>query len=45
MKEDYAFDGEGLPYKFSAFIREISGQKIEKEEFEEQKQEVINKLK
>ena len=45
VKEDYTFDGEDLPYEFSAFIREISGQKIEKEEFEEQKQIVISKLK
>lgn len=31
-------------YKFSAFIREISGKKIEKEEFEQQKQEVIKRI-
>ena len=44
IREDYTFDEEHLPYKFSAFIREISGKKIEKEEFEQQKQEVISRL-
>jgi hypothetical protein len=44
IRKDFIVDEEELPYKFSAFIREISGKKIEKEEFEQQKQEVINRL-
>lgn len=44
VREDYTYDEEGLPYKFSDYVREISGKKIEKEEFEQQKQEVINKI-
>ena len=44
VRKDFITDEEEFPYKFSAFIREISGKKIEKEEFEQQKQEVINKI-
>lgn len=44
VRTDVIFDGEEFPYKFSAFIREISGKKIEKEEFEQQKQEVIKRI-
>lgn len=44
VRQDTIFDEEEFPYKFSAFIREISSKKIEKEEFEQQKQEVLNKL-
>ena len=44
IKQDIIFDEIGLPYKFSAFIREVSGKKIEKEEFEQQKQEVIKRI-
>ena len=44
VRKDIAFDEEEFPYKFSAFIREISGKKIEKEEFEQQKQQVIKRI-
>lgn len=44
VRKDTIFDAEELPYKFSAFIREISGKKIEKEEFYKVKQEVLNRL-
>ena len=43
VRRDFISEEE-LPYKFSAFIREISGKKIEKEEYEQQKQEVLCKL-
>jgi hypothetical protein len=43
-KDSIIFGEEELPYAFSAFIRGISGIKIEKEEFEQQKQEVIKRL-
>ena len=35
------FDEEEVPYKFSGFIRGVSGKKIEKEE---QKQQVIERI-
>ena len=44
VRRDFISEEEELPYKFSAFIREISGKKIEKEEYEQQKQEVLGKL-
>lgn len=44
VREDYTYDEQDLPYKFSAFIRGISGQKITKEEFEQQREEVLKKL-
>ena len=44
VREDYALEGDDFPYKFSAFLLWISGKKIKKQEFEQQKQEVINRL-
>ena len=44
VKEDYIIFNDNIPYTFSAFIREISGKKIEKEDFEQQKQEVIKRI-
>ena len=44
VRKDFITDEEEFPYKFSAFIREISGKKIEKGEFEQQKQEVIKRI-
>jgi len=43
-KKDWSDNDDNVPYKFSAFIREISGKKIEKETFEQQKQEVIKRI-
>ena len=43
-RKGWSDNDDNVPYKFSAFIREISGKKIEKETFEQQKQEVIKKL-
>ena len=39
VRKDFIIDQEDIPYKFSAYIQEISGRKIEK-----QKQEVIKRL-
>ena len=44
VRRDSITDGEELPYKFSAFIRGVSGKKIEREEFEEQKKQVIERI-
>lgn len=44
VRRDFIAEEEELPYKFSAFIREISGKKIDKEEYEQQKQEVLSRL-
>lgn len=44
VRKDTIFDGEELPYKFSAFIRGISGKKIEKEDFDKVKQQVLERL-
>ena len=40
IRQDFAFCFEDLPYKFSAFIREVSGKKINKEKFELEKQQL-----
>ena len=44
VRTDTAFDGEDFPYKFSGFIRGISGKKIEKEDFNKVKQQVLERL-
>lgn len=44
VRKDFIVDEEELPYKFSGFIREVSGKKIEKEDFEEQKRQVIERI-
>ena len=44
-RKDFTYDEDELPYKFSAYIREVGGKKITKEEFEKQRHEVLNKLK
>lgn len=44
VRTDIIYDGEEFPYKFSAFIRGISGKEITKEEFKKEKQEVLEKL-
>lgn len=44
IREDGAWDGEDLPYKFSAFIKGVGGKEITKEEFYKEKQEVLNRL-
>ena len=44
MRKDWIADQEHLPYKFEAFILGTSGKKIEKEEFEEQKKQVIERI-
>ena len=44
VRSDTISNEEELPYKFVAFILGTAGRKIEKEEFEQQKQEVINKI-
>jgi hypothetical protein len=44
VRKDTVFDGEEFPYKFSAFMRAISGKKIEKEKFEKEKQQVLERL-
>lgn len=44
VRKDWIADQEHLPYKFEAFILGTSGKKIEKEEFEEQKKQVIERI-
>jgi hypothetical protein len=44
IKEDGAWEAEELPYVFQKFILGISGKKIEKEDFDKEKQEILNKL-
>lgn len=44
-RKDFAYDEDELPYKFSAYLREVGGKKITKEEFEKQRHEVLNKIK
>lgn len=43
-KDSIIFGEEELPYKFSAFIRGISGRKIEKEDYDKEREEVIKRL-
>ena len=45
IREDGAWDEEGLPYSFKQFILGISGKKIEKEEYYKERTEIIEKLK
>ena len=44
VRKDSVFNGEEFPYKFSAFIREISGKKITKRDFDKVKQQVLKRL-
>jgi len=44
VKKDGTWEAEDLPYVFQKFILGISGKKIEKEEFDKEKQEILNKL-
>jgi len=44
VRKDFIVDQEELPYKFEAFILGKSGKKIEKEEFEKERQEILEKL-
>ena len=44
VRKDWIADQEELPYKFEAFILGKSGKKIEKEDFEEQKKQVIERI-
>lgn len=44
VRKDFIVDQEELPYKFLAFILGTSGKKLKKEEFEEQKKQVIERL-
>lgn len=44
VRKDTIFDGEELPYKFSAFICGISGKKIEKEDYIIKREEVLKRL-
>lgn len=44
IRKDIIFYDGDLPYTFSVFILEKSGEEIDKEEFERQKQEVINRI-
>lgn len=44
VREDYSYDEDGLPYKFSAFIRGISGKEIIKEKYETERKEVLKRI-
>lgn len=44
VRKDVIFNEEELPYKFSAFIREISGKKIGKEEYDTEKEETLKRI-
>ena len=44
IREDGAWDEEDLPYNFKQFILGEAGKDITKEEFEKEKQEVINRI-
>lgn len=44
VRKDFIVDEAELPYKFSAFTREVSGEKVEKEDFEEQKRQLIERI-
>lgn len=44
FREGYTCEEDDVPYYLKIFILGISGKKIEKEEFEQQKQEVIKRL-
>lgn len=44
VREDYALEEDGLPYKFSAFLLGISGKKVEKGEYDTERENVIKRL-
>jgi hypothetical protein len=44
VRKDWAVDGEDLPYKFSAFIIGMERGKIEEQEYNEVKQEILKRL-
>ena len=44
IRKGFTVDQEKLPYKFEDFILGTSGKKIEREEFEEQKNQVIERI-
>jgi len=44
IRKDGTWDEDGLPYVFKQFILGISGKKIEKEEFDLEKQDILNRI-
>ena len=44
VRKDFIVDEEELPYKFSGFIREISGKKIEKEDYYKEREDILKRL-
>lgn len=44
VREDELYEGDDIDYSFKQFYLDIAGQKIEKEEFEEEKQDIIKRL-
>lgn len=44
VSKDIVFESEEIPYIFASYITGIGGEKITEEEFNKQKQEVLNKL-
>ena len=44
IREDGAWDEEGLPYSFKQFILGEAGKEITKEDFEKERQEILEKL-
>lgn len=44
IREDGTWDEEGLPYSFKQFILGEAGKEITKEDFEKERQEILEKL-
>lgn len=44
VREDELYEGDEMDYSFKQFYLGLAGQKIEKEEFEEEKQDILKRL-
>ena len=44
VRKDFITDAEELPYKVSAFFRDVSGEVITRDEYNEEREEVLKRL-
>ena len=44
VKKDFITDAEELPYKVSAFFRDVSGKVITRDEYNKEREEVLKRL-